>query len=38
MTTGSLTIVQLDDGGYEIVVHELVFSDGTTFDEFTIAG
>ncbi len=38
MTTGSLTIIQLDGDGYEIVVHELTFSDGTTFDEFTIRG
>ncbi len=36
--TGSLTIVQLDDVGYEIVIHELVFSDGTTFSEFTMSG
>ena len=36
--TGSLTIVQLDDGGHEIVVHELAFSDGTTFSEFTMSG
>jgi hypothetical protein len=35
--TGSITIVQLDDTGYEFVVHELVFADGTTFNEFTVA-
>jgi hypothetical protein len=35
--TGSIAIVQLDDTGYEFVVHELVFADGTTFNEFTVA-
>lgn len=37
-TTGSLTINQLDEDGYEIVVHTLTFTDGTTFAEFTITG
>jgi hypothetical protein len=37
-TTGSMTINALDSGGYDIVVHELVFSDGTTFDEFEMTG
>lgn len=37
-TTGSMTVVQLDDAGYEIVVHEIVFTDGTTFNEFSIKG
>lgn len=36
--SGSMTIVQLDDTGYEIVVHQLLFSDGTSFDEFTMIG
>ena len=35
--TGSITIVQLDETGYEFVVHELVFADGPTFNEFTVA-
>jgi len=37
-TLGSMTIVQLDAEGYEIIVHELIFSDGTTFNEFTLEG
>lgn len=33
-----MTINALDSGGYDIVVHELVFSDGTTFAEFEMIG
>ena len=33
-TTGSVTIHQLDDGGYRLEVHELEFSDGTSFVPF----
>lgn len=36
--TGSMTIGRLDDTGYEIVVHELTFTDGTTFEEFSMTG
>jgi len=36
--TGTLTILQLDSDGYEIVVHELIFTNGTTFAEFTMSG
>ncbi len=36
--TGSMTIVRLDDDGYELVVHNLIFSDGTSFEEFTLTG
>ncbi len=36
--TGLLTIVRLDDTGYEIIVHELAFSDGTTFAAFEMTG
>lgn len=35
---GSLTIDRLDDGGYDITVHDLVFSDGTMFNEFVMTG
>ena len=37
-TQGSITINRLDDSGYEIIVHELIFSDGTSFNEFTMVG
>ena len=37
-TTGLVTIVQLDADGFEIIVHELIFSDGTIFNEFTMTG
>lgn len=37
-TTGSLTISQLDASGYAFEVHELIFSDGTTFQPFTVTG
>ncbi len=37
-TTGSMTINRLDDGGDDIVVNELVFSDGTSFAPFTMTG
>ena len=33
-----MTIVQLDGDGYEIMVNELNFSDGTTFEPFTLRG
>ncbi len=36
--TGSMTIVHLDGDGYELIVHDLVFSDGTSFEEFTLTG
>lgn len=36
--TGSITINKLDDGGYDIVVNEIVFSDGSLIDEFTLTG
>ena len=36
--TGSMTIVRLDGAGYELVVHDLVFGDGTSFEEFTVVG
>ncbi|MEQ1873879.1 MAG: hypothetical protein ABL953_09140 [Ilumatobacteraceae bacterium] len=38
LATGSLTINQLDDFGYDIVVHEVVFTDGTTITEFHMVG
>jgi len=37
-TTGSITINQLDDSGYDIVVNEIVFSDGTTIGSFRMTG
>lgn len=37
-TTGMMTINQLDAGGYDIEVTELVFSDGTSFEPFTMVG
>jgi len=37
-TTGSLTINALGGDGYDIVIHELIFSDGTSFSEFQIVG
>lgn len=36
--TGSITINQLDDGGYDIVINEVVFSDGSTIASFTLTG
>ena len=36
--TGSLTVNAFDGEGYDIVVHDLVFSDGTSFAEFTLTG
>ena len=35
---GSITINQLDDGGYGIVVDEIVFSDGSKISEFHLTG
>ncbi len=37
-TTGEITINQLDGAGYDIIVHSLLFSDGTTFGEFQMTG
>ncbi len=37
-TTGSITINQLDDSGYDIVVNEIVFSDATTIGSFQMTG
>ena len=36
--TGSITITKLDDDGYEIVVNEVVFSDGSRIDAFQLTG
>ncbi|GJM37370.1 MAG: hypothetical protein DHS20C19_07370 [Acidimicrobiales bacterium] len=36
--TGSVTINQLDDSGYDLAVSGLTFSDGTTFDDFVMLG
>lgn len=35
---GSITINQFDDGGYDIVVDEIVFSDGSKIAGFELAG
>ncbi len=36
--TGEMTINELGPDGYNIVVHSLTFSDGTTFNEFEMTG
>ncbi len=36
--TGTVVVNQLDEGGYDLVVQDLSFSDGTTFAEFTMSG
>ena len=36
--TGSMTISKLDAEGYDVVVHSLMFSDGTSFEEFHMVG
>ena len=36
--TGSITINQLDENGYDIVVHEIVFTDGSSISTFTLTG
>ena len=35
---GSITINQLDDDGYDIVIDEIVFSDGSTISSFQVVG
>ena len=36
--SGSITINQLDAAGYDIVVNEIVFSDGSTINSFQLTG
>jgi hypothetical protein len=36
--TGTITINQLDATGYDLVVSGLTFSDGTTFEDFSMVG
>ncbi len=36
--TGSITINKLDDSGYDIVVNQIVFSDGSTIEGFQLIG
>ena len=36
--TGSITINQLDDGGYSITVNEIVFAEGATVSGFEMSG
>lgn len=36
--TGSITINQLDEGGYDIVVDEIMFSDGSSIAAFQLVG
>ncbi|MEM7140155.1 MAG: hypothetical protein AAF548_03920 [Actinomycetota bacterium] len=36
--TGTVTINQLDDGGYDVLVAGLTFTDGTTFADFSMTG
>ncbi|MDW3219187.1 MAG: hypothetical protein R8F63_11305 [Acidimicrobiales bacterium] len=36
--TGTVTINQLDESGYDLVVSGLTFSDGTTFADFAMVG
>ena len=38
LATGSITINVLDDDSYDIVVNEIIFSDGSSISTFTLTG
>ena len=38
VATGSITINQLDENGYDIVINEIVYPDGTTIAGFQLTG